>query len=273
MNLKADPIADEYGYLAEGEVVGGQICPECGGGRSHERSLRVSRFNGRLRAKCYRASCGWAYNGKPGLFVGSAAVQVPKELQPFRAVHPRPMSDEEKEQLGKLFSIEQGMFDWAKWYHVDDFMGGGMGPRFVLPIIGPDGKTRGKTFRSWQGHLPKSLINKLADEEMICWYRPHQYGKVLVVVEDQPSALRLAAAGIDALALCGTVVNDARMNEIRRQGHDKVWMCLDQDATVLAFNIVAAYKKRFQRLLIKPLDKDVKNMTDAEFAQLLEDVV
>ena len=269
--MNTDPIAERYGYLAEGEAVGGQVCPECGGGRSGERSLRVHKYNGRLYAKCYRASCPFVYRGKQGVFVQQAAVRVPKELQPFRVVNQRPMSDEEKDALSKQFSIEQGMFDWAKWYHVDDFMNG-LGPRFVLPIIGPNGKVRGKTFRSWQGHLPKSLINKLADEEMICWYRPHQYGKVLVVVEDQPSALRLAAAGIDALALCGTSVNDARMNEIRKQGHDKVWMCLDQDATVLAFNITAAYKKRFMHLYIKPLDKDVKNMTAAEFAQFLEDV-
>lgn len=273
--MNTDYIAEQYGYLAEGDVVGGQVCPDCGGGRSKERSLRVSRFHGRLVAKCYRATCGWRYNGRPSAFVHTADVQVPKELQAFPVVNPRPLSDKEKDELSAKFSIEQGMLDWANWSHVDDFKPKDywMGPRFVLPIIGPDGRIRGKTFRSWQGHLPKSLINKIADEEQICWYKPRPYGKVLVVVEDQPSALRLAAAGVDALALCGTVLNDARMAEIKKQGHEKVWLCLDQDATALAVRFVASYKMRFSKLLLKLLDKDVKNMTDEEFRVFVEEVL
>ncbi len=268
--MATDNITSEYGHLAEGEAVGGQLCPECGGGRSHERSLRVSRYNGKLFAKCYRASCGWTYRTGAGI-PGSGTVSKPKELQPFRVVNQRPLTDEEKNELSAKFNIEQGMFDWAKWYKVNDLFSG-FGPRFVLPIFGPDGSVRGKTFRSWQGHLPKSMINKLSNEQMICWYKPQPYSKVLVIVEDQPSALRLAGANIDALALCGTLINDARMAEIRQQGYDKVWLCLDDDATTLAFNEVARYKMRFRQLLIKPLKVDVKNMTPQQFDEFVTEV-
>lgn len=267
--MSTDQIVNDYSYLAEGEAVGGQTCPECGGGRSRERSLRVSRYQGKLRAKCYRASCGWTYSSSG--ISNVTTVQQPKELQPFRVVNQRPLSEEEKGMLSSKFQIEAGMFDWARWYKVDDVFNG-FGPRFVLPILGPDGSVRGKTFRSWQGHLPKSMINKLSNEHMMCWYKPQPYGKVLVIVEDQPSALRLAGAKIDALALCGTLINDARMSEIRQQGYDKVWLCLDDDATTLAFNEVARYKMRFKQLLIKPLKVDVKNMTPAQFEEFVTSV-
>lgn len=269
--MNADYMAAEYGHLLEGEAVGGQLCPDCGGGRSKERSLRVSRHNGRLSAKCYRDSCQWTYrqNGA-GAFVQVPKVQVPKELAPFRAVNNRPLSDEEKDRFSLLFSIEQGMFDWARWTHVDDC--NDRGPRFVLPILRPDGTVRGKTYRSWDGHLPKAQINKLAEENMTCWYKPKPYGKVLVVVEDQPSALRIAGAGVDALSLCGTLLNDARLNEIKQQGYERVWLCLDQDATVSAIKLMASFKMRYSQLKIKTLAKDVKNMSAEEFNNYIKEV-
>lgn len=268
--MNVDYIAGEYGHLAEGDSVGGQLCPECGGGRSKERSLRVSRHNGRLSARCYRDSCQWKYRQGGIAFVQTSEVQVPKELAPFRAVNNRPLNEEEKERFSNLFSIEQGMFDWARWTHVDDC--NNRGPRFVLPILRPDGTVRGKTYRSWDGHLPRAQINKLADENMMCWYKPKPYGKVLVVVEDQPSALRIAGAGIDALSLCGTLLNDARLNEIKQQGYDRVWLCLDQDATLSAFGLMASYKFKYSQLRIKTLPMDVKNMSAERFEQYIKEV-
>lgn len=269
--MQSDYITTEFGYLAEGQSVGGKICPECGGGRSRERSLRVSRYNGRLRAKCYRASCGWKYRGEQTAFVHNDYVHKPKELIPFAVVNNRPLKDEEKEQLSTKFSIEQGMFDWAKWTHVDDF-DFNRGPRFVLPILRPDGTVRGKTYRSWDGHLPKAQINKLSDEDMICWYKPKPYGKVLIVVEDQPSALRAAGSGVDAVALCGTLLDNSRLAEIKRQGYACVWLCLDQDATVNAFQMLAEFKFRLPQLKIKTLDVDVKNMNVEQFNKFLEEI-
>lgn len=269
--MKPDYVSAEYAHLAEGETVGGQLCPECGGGRSKERSLRVSRYKGQLRAKCYRASCGWKYYGQQSAFIHKAFVQKPKELEPFVVVNNRPLTDEEKDRLSVKFSTELGMFDWARWTHVDDF-DYNRGPRFVLPILRPDGSVRGKTYRSWDGHLPKAQINKLSDEDMMCWYKPKPYGKVLVVVEDQPSALRAAGAGVDAVALCGTLLNATRLAEIKRQGYACVWLCLDQDATTNAFNMLAEFRFRLPQLKIKTLDVDVKNMNVDQFNKFLEEI-
>lgn len=270
--MKADHIATEYAHLAEGESVGGQLCPECGGGRSRERSLRVSRHKGQLRAKCYRASCEWTYKGAVNVRNYFIQNKHPtNELLPFPVVNNRPLTDEEKDRLSVKFSIEQGMFDWAQWSHVDDF-DYNRGPRFVLPILRPDGTARGKTYRSWDGHLPKAQINKLSDEVMMCWYKPKPYGKVLVVVEDQPSALRAAGAGVDALSLCGTLLDNARLAEIKHQGYECVWLCLDQDATVNAFRMIAEFKFRLPQLKIKTLDTDVKNMNVEQFNKFLEEI-
>jgi hypothetical protein len=268
--MNTDYIAAEFGYLSEGDTMGGQLCPECGGGRSRERSLRVSRYNGRLRAKCYRDSCQWKYYGNGTAFIQSMSPNVPKELAPFATTNNRPMTDAEKDRFSVLFGIEQGMFDWARWSHVDDCKS--RGPRFVLPILSPDGRVRGKTYRSWDGHEPKAQINKLAEENMICWYKPKPYGKVLAIVEDQPSALRIAGAGVDALSLCGTLLNDSRLAEIKKQGHDRVWLCLDQDATLSAFKILAEYKLRHSQLRIKTLPMDVKNMSTEQFEQYIREV-
>lgn len=268
--MNVDYIAAEYGHLAEGDSVGGQLCPECGGGRSKERSLRVSRHDGRLSARCYRDSCQWKYRQGGYAFVQPVGVQIPKELEPFRVVNNRPLTDEEKDRMSTLFNVEQGMFDWARWSHVDDC--NTRGPRFVLPILRPDGTVRGKTYRSWDGHLPKAQINKLADENMMCWYKPKPYGKVLVVVEDQPSALRIAGAGVDALSLCGTLLNDARLAEIKQQGHDRVWLCLDQDATTSAIKLMASFRMRYAQLKIKTIKKDVKNMSVEEFNTYIREV-
>lgn len=267
--MKTDYVAEEFGHLNEDESVGGKTCPECGGGRSKERSLRVSRHKGRLYAKCYRASCGYTYRGQATV-VHNWVVQAAVEPKEFLVVNNRPLSDDEKEKLSAKFSIEQGMLDWAQWSHADNV--NNRGPRFVLPILRPDGTVRGKTYRSWDGHVPKAQIHKLSNEDMMCWYKPRPYGKALVIVEDQPSALRLAGAGVDALSLCGTLLNDSRMTEIKIQGHAVVWMCLDQDATVQAFKILAEYKHRFNRLKIKPLPVDVKNMTVDQFNTFLKDI-
>lgn len=260
----------EYGHLAEGDSVGGQVCPECNGGRTGEKSLRVSRYKGRLRAKCYRASCGWTYVSGQASF-SSAVVQKPKELRHFLAVNNRPLNDVELDKFSDKFHIERGMFEWAQWTHVDDF-DNGRGPRIVMPILGPEGRVRGKTYRSWEGHLPKAQINKLVDEQMICWYKPAPYGKVLVVVEDQPSALRIAAAGVDSLALCGTEVTAERMQEIKRQKYNKVFICLDDDALAKAVKIVAEWRLRMANLKVKHIDVDVKNMTPDKFAQFVQEV-
>lgn len=264
-----DKIAIDYGNLADGERKSGQLCPQCNGGSRGETSFAVSRHRGQLRYICFRASCG--FTGRVSLTSsGSVAVQQSGEPKPQRPVITEPLPAALAEELEAKYNIEVGVLELAKWVYTRDYKG--FGPRVGMPILAPDRSVRGYSWRSYTGVIPKALISKNTQEEMICWYRGRKYGKVLVVTEDQPSALRIAAQGLDAVALCGTLLTLNRIYEIKGQNYDRVYLCLDEDAFGQAIKHAVAYKARLPQLIIKKLDEDVKNMSPDNFEMFIQSV-
>ena len=268
MNVR-DEIIIEYGNQPEGWAKSGQLCPACQGGRSKEHSLRVSVNNGRLSWRCYRDSCKfngwWPVGNRHG-----AALQENETYTPV--VFTKPLDEQWLKFLSEKYHIEEGMLQWAKWELVPNYKNGG--PRVRMPIIGPDNLTRADTWRSYQdGVMPKAIITKrFKDEITMCWYRDHRYGKTLVVVEDQPSALRLRAAHVDSLALCGTLISPDRVEEIKAQKYERVVLCLDNDATASAIKAVAMYRNKLKGFMILPLEEDVKDMSQEDFELLIDEV-
>ena len=264
-----DQVLLEYGSLAEGERKAGQLCPDCDGGSSRERSMVVGMEEGQIWWRCFRASCQFKGKERTMGGFGSSSIKKPTELRPQEVVSPLPQ--DAKELLSLKWQIEEGMFDWAKWGWCKSYRGGK--ERLVQPILSPSGARRGETYRSLCGQLPKSIINKTTEEPMICWYRPRKHGKVLVVVEDQASALRLASHNVDAVALCGTLITTDRLDGIKKEENARVYLCLADDATAQAVRYAVLFKHRLPQLIIKALDVDIKDMPEDLLHYFIDEVV
>lgn len=173
--------------------------------------------------------------------------------------------------LAERLSVDVETFAEQRWSYTPDF--GGHGRRVIIPIRDPHGRMRGHVYRSYWGDSPKAFTDYMEDRGTgIAWCRATAFGKTLVIVEDLPSAYRLMCAGMDAVALLGTTVDNARINEMKQAGFTKLVLSLDQDATekaiamVLALNAVGV-------LTVKPLeDVDIKDMTPEKFSEYIGEV-
>lgn len=269
MNTR-DSIILEYSHHRDGWAASGQMCPECHGGSSKEKSMRVSVNDGWLNWRCFRDSCKF----KGGHRIGTARTgsdegrQAPAAAAPVKLID---IPDYLERQLHEQHLLTDHSMEWAGWRYAPTY--NGRGPRVCMPILSPDGVKRGYSWRSYNGESPKAIITKLkADCPMMCWYKAAQYATTLVVVEDQPSALRLWDQGIDALALCGTLLSADRIDEIKAQKYTSVILCLDQDATATAVKAVAWFRSRLPGMRILPLVKDIKNMTEVEMDSFLLEI-
>lgn len=265
-----DEVIIEYANKPEGWAKSGQLCPECQGGTHKEVSLRVSVQDGWLSWICFRDSC--QFSGRYPVIHRTKMVGNDEIMPRTPVVQSIPLPPQEAAYLSALYSIEEGMFQWAKWEYVPRYYNSG--PRVRMPILGPDGMIRADTWRSYDPKAsPKAIITKRFDnEQAMCWYRQRKFGRTLVIVEDQPSALRIAAAHVDSLALCGTLISVPRITEIAEQKYDRVILCLDKDATLTAIKTVCMYRNKLKTLVVRPLPKDVKNMGAEEFASFIDEV-
>lgn len=268
-----DSIIIEYeSRLRPDDVISSQLCPACKGGRSGERTLSVGMTGPFLWWRCHRASCGIQGKHRTGGAFADEPSDRDGKRKRFRSFKRQELPYKWQHWLANRFSLDLGDIEYARWQWTPDY--DGYGARVIMPIFGPEGKVRGENFRSYVGALPKSLVNGELAEEMICWYRIKKYSRVLVITEDQPSALRVAASGADALALMGTTLNLPRALEIKAQGHSRVYLCLDQDASSLAVKQVLLFGKYIPNLRIKTLtNKDIKDMDEQEFAAFMGEVL
>lgn len=277
MNLRDDVILS-FRNLQDGQKATSELCPKCNGGRSKERSLSVGRDGGTLWWHCHRASCGW--KGKEsdgGTTLAGETHNAKKErsVSLIRGRIPAPL----RAELLSNYSLDSETLDKARWSytpsyevrHADGVLSY-YGPRVIMPIIGPEGQVRGEQFRSYSGHKKKAIINGYVDQQMMSWYRWRKYGRVLCIVEDIPSAIRVAEAGVDSLALCGTTLTIERIVEIREQEYKSVWLALDNDA----FNQAIAYQNKFGKYLpglkVKFLEQDFKDMPTDLFQLTIQEL-
>lgn len=119
--------------------------------------------------------------------------------------------------------------------------------RFVYTVRGPTGSHRGVIARSFSGAMPKSLTYKYLDEPFLGW--AGEYGQEpLVVVEDWVSAEKVAEAGFRAVALNGTLLDQARAHEIGSLWSGaQIVLAFDNDA----FGKALVYQQQFPALNLK----------------------
>jgi hypothetical protein len=106
-------------------------------------------------------------------------------------------------------------------------------------------------------------------EVPLSWYKVDKNAPT-VVVEDIPSAVRVAMCGANAVALLGTIVNEEKALEIAEYGPRPIVIALDQDATAKAFQIVRKYGLMWDDYHVLPLKKDIKDMRHESVMELLK---
>jgi DNA primase len=86
------------------------------------------------------------------------------------------------------------------------------------------------------------------------------------------SAIKLAPY-VHSLALLGTNLSEAKVNEIPKAGPDKydnIYLCFDNDAIGVAVKTQLDWVSVLPNMRILGLQKDIKDMTDDEFTVFLE---
>lgn len=256
-------IAAQFSGLQDGETASGEVCPACEGGATKEKSLSVTRRSGTLLWNCHRASCSFrGSDGRASFDEGDGQ----KRSRGSRSYVPAYVPDQAT--LGLLaakFGIPRESFELAglRW------TGEGNGPygrRFCYPIYGPSSRKRGENYRSYEkGVQPKSIIQLGEDEVAMCWYKWKRQSDVLIIVEDQVSAIKIASS-YHAVALLGTNLSEAKVQElIDNNEYKHIYICLDNDATHQAIKLQLKWRERIKNLRVMGLDKDVKDMDAVEF--------
>lgn len=258
-----DSIIMEYSDIPEGTTLSSMSCPSCMGGVNNERSMSVGNIDGLLWWRCHRSSCEF----KGGHRLGYATEQrgQPKKKGRVRTYTRTALPDDVALMLAERLSVDVETFAEQRWSYTPDF--DGHGRRVIIPIRDPHGRMRGHVYRSYWGDSPKAFTDYNENRGTgMAWCRATAFGKTLVIVEDLPSAYRLMCAGVDAVALLGTTVDNARINEMRQAGFTKLVLSLDQDATEKAISMVLALNA-IGVLTVKPLeDADIKDMTPEQFS-------
>ncbi len=161
--------------------------------------------------------------------------------------------------------------------------------RYVLPIFSPEGAVRGHVLRVPWPEAPRKPIASLpkADTFMskhepvqsfyVGWGGPGA-SRVLVAVEDQLSAIKLAEHGVDSVAMLGTPWSKDlggyqgadRIAEIAQTAGDReLIVALDADATEDALEFARKWRYAFKRLRVAILTRDLKDTPMSEFGEVL----
>lgn len=242
-------------------------CPQC---HATERACHVYESNGERHVKCFRASCD-AYakypipgavirtDGPPSQYPNSAYGNIvargasPEVLKPFLGGIYTPSDKAKarfKEKYGFTIPEMVCMADYSPF-------------PLLFPILSPSGKNRGWVEKAglFPGEQKINRIWKGKHEPMISWANvshTHIGVREVWLVEDQISALKLAAKGIRAVALLGTNITLEALSEIQKQA-ESVVIALDADATAKAFRLARKYGSAFKSCQVKILTKDIKD--------------
>lgn len=267
--IKED-ISAEYSGLGDGETRTGQICPACLGGPSKEGSLSVTKRDGLLLFNCFRASCG---AGGAIRFSGTSGKESSRPSSVRKRAHiPVSRLDEATAKfLACKFGVSRKDLELAEigWTGEGTSV---YSRRISYPIYGPDSRKRGTSYRSYEGKQPKAIIRLDSDEDIsFCWYKWKRSSHILVLVEDQMSAIKMAPH-YHCAALMGTNISGAKVKEILLQPdkYERIYLSLDNDASYEAIKQQLALRRDLPNLMVMGLPKDIKDMNEQEFKEYLE---
>lgn len=259
-------LALEGAILEPGESVR-MVCPFCGGGTSKEKTLVLThRDDGALLFVCHRSACtGRGHLGGGlgvGPLVGAYAVRQPQRAAPV-ATEVVDLPDSIRADLqGRLRFVTFP----SHWKYAPALN------RVMQPVLSPKWERRGWIARSYAGAVPKTLSYKeVLDQPYLHWAFGRN-GTHVMVVEDIPSAERIAEAGQIGCALMGThCANDCldEIVDVVRTGPRILVIALDRDAMKSAFKIYNSLCLRVKDVATRVLEKDIKDMTQEELGDWL----
>lgn len=261
--MSFDAIRALAANLAVGEQASGLLCPRCRGGAGGELSLSISRDAIGAKYFCHRASCGakGAVGMSPISTYESTAKPKPREYIGDLVEVPADVRTRLSDKIDGVDFIRQGI-KWAPNYAPRG--------RLALPIRSRFGTRIGWEFRSTEkGDGIKSRLHMTTfDAIPMSWVRwikgaqsvnIERMGAPLILVEDQMSAYK-AAHFCNAIALLGTNISDAKLNEIASAHPKMLIVALDEDATAKAASIVSKLVGVVDNIKFMPLKKDLKDM-------------
>lgn len=251
--------------LCNGDRSDHLICPECGGGRSHERSMLIWVNDGVITYKCYRVKCG--FHGRIGdTGVRTKTTHVAKQsFSSLVITSPPPVMYEYLEERFTLTRKEL-LLCGIKWEAEQE--------RILIPINGialhDNAELEGYLARAYpalQSHntaVPKAVAHFKIDHPT-CLMRPYRrLEDSLVLLEDYWSAMRVARY-TPACALSGTSLGDRAIAAMLEAGVKHITFVLDADARQKARKLVAAHRLLFQSVRAVFLrGKDPKDMSEDE---------
>lgn len=268
-------LALEGECLAVGSSVR-MVCPFCRGGRSREATLVLTHTEeGALLFVCHRANCG--ASGRLGVAGVGGACAGPAPRQP-RTVPPEslsPLSAEICESVFRSWGVSAAGANY-RWHEESG--------RLAMPVLSPTRRHRGWVLRELPGVVrhgrPKSLtFREDVIEPWVHWaHGPtalylNEAPTHLLIVEDIPSADRLAQAGVTACALMGTHIAATVEDEILRVGeaYRVLHVALDRDAVKKSIDYKEKLALRRHCQVFVPVP-DFKDMSPVEFHRCLESV-
>jgi hypothetical protein len=265
-----------YGAVRRG------ICPSCHGGDNHEKTWVVGREPDRVWWKCFRASCDNV--GVTGGFNLAPAVKAERDraLERIRPYLGRlnPLEESDRDYFGERFALACDPLDIT----VSDY------DEYMLTVRGPKREVRGYVQRQpvWRGVpkaprsgrewdpeadrlMPKTKLYCHSTAPMLAWYTPgviyperDARPQQLVVVEDQLSAMKIAQAGVRAVALLGNGINVEGVRDICREHPSVVTIALDPGAEGAAQSLARKWGLYWPRTRVVALEADPKDIPKSE---------
>lgn len=255
-----DQLALEFSDLPDGYTAAGELCPACGGGATKERTLSVTRREGRLYWNCHRASCPFSGSDAVGFLTVTRSKPSDCRGVVGRTIarHSERVPENLRQYLRQKYCItEQHIGKYQLGWDTET-------NRLVLPVQDAQGNLLGVNLRSLSGAKPKSKLH--TESGALSWHI-NRVTPGLIIVEDQFSAIR-ASDYLSSVALLGTQLNEDDAYSIKKHARGPVYLALDADAWDQAVKLVMYHRSVLQMQLVK-LPCDLKDMDDEELASFL----
>lgn len=240
------------------------VCPFCGGGSSNEACMVLTHADdGALLFVCHRAHCGASgrLGGGPVLRRPDARPSRTNSVPEGTVLVDLPPAVQAEIRRQWHFDIPPLSWGWVEQWQ-----------RVMMPVRSPKWKHRGWCARALdRGRRGAKTLQYRETEEGPFIHWTGDSSAVIVVVEDIPSAERLAQNGYRACAILGTYIDDEAQVEIVREAQREqaaVYVALDRDAAHKTFAYTATLGMLVPAYALL-LPKDFKNMTDTEISDCM----
>jgi len=261
--MSIDNIKLEAMGMEDGETLR-VLCPFCDGGSSQEKSCNITQIDDTILWNCHRAGClqSGAVGGRRNF------IRI-KQGENKRKQRFTPYEGELEHLSQEWLEFLEAKIGWTSEHiEIARPMYAPQEDRVAYPIYSPMGLRRGWVLRSYASGAGryKALTRMDSDAPHMSWYRK-QNTKCVVIVEDTPSAVRVAQYA-DAVAINGGGIGPEYAQEIAAHYNSVVW-ALDADATETALKMHTRYAILFNESRVQVLERDFKDETEVDLEEKL----